>query len=453
MSLTTNELAKFSAFCKDNNFYIPVESSEIFLKYKIQKDLNSLEDSIKYLYYLLPKDYESQQTLKSLIYKYFHYVIEDLNSTTFHIIDEYQNNNQKLLEILEDINLGNLEELERMSVDLIMNDIDADFTRPVSDLYWLNQIKKSKKYEEFFDMFNNLEMSKFSELTNQLNKENMQRLLDNSILEKIIEERNKQKAAYKPSELEPRTQLNEKDFLFTNQEERKLLLEQTYQLGKKLAIKYKRFIKDSNKGHLYFRRTIRKSLESGGSFEKLIFKPRVKKKPKLTILCDISGSMALNSLFGVTLLYGMVSKFKSIKAFVFIDGATEISKTLRLIKKNEIEKIFSRWSEFVKSDGHSDYQTSLRELIKFDNSERGTLIVIGDARNNYRNISEDLIEDLDEKYKKIFWINPEQSKYWNTGDSQMKKFEEINYKTVEVRNYKQLKDFIKEIDLKKVLSL
>jgi hypothetical protein len=35
----------------------------------------------------------------------------------------------------------------------------------------------------------------------------------------------------------------------------------------------------------------------------------------------------------------------------------------------------------------------------------------------------------------------------------MKKFEEINYKTVEVRNYKQLKDFIKEIDLKKVLSL
>ena len=40
MSLTTNELAKFSAFCKDNNFHIPLESSEIFLKYKIQKDLN-----------------------------------------------------------------------------------------------------------------------------------------------------------------------------------------------------------------------------------------------------------------------------------------------------------------------------------------------------------------------------------------------------------------------------
>ena len=43
----------------------------------------------------------------------------------------------------------------------------------------------------------------------------------------------------------------------------------------------------------------------------------------------------------------------------------------------EIETIFSRWSEFVKSDGHSDYQTSFKELIELDSSENGTLIVIG----------------------------------------------------------------------------
>ncbi|MFL2678488.1 MAG: VWA domain-containing protein [Candidatus Actinomarina sp.] len=125
---------------------------------------------------------------------------------------------------------------------------------------------------------------------------------------------------------------------------------------------------------------------------------------------------------------------------------------MRHIKKNEIETIFSRWSEFVKSDGHSDYQKSFEELIESDTSEKGTLIVIGDARNNYRNISENLIINLSNKYKKIFWINPEQKKYWNTGDSQMKKFQEINFKTSEVRNYKQLKSFIKELDFKKVLT-
>ena len=42
MSLTTSELVKFTDFCKKNNFYIPVESLETFLKLKIQKDFDLL---------------------------------------------------------------------------------------------------------------------------------------------------------------------------------------------------------------------------------------------------------------------------------------------------------------------------------------------------------------------------------------------------------------------------
>lgn len=452
MNLTTTELANFSEFCKENNYYIPVESTESFLRYRILKKIDSLEDNLKYLFYLLPKDRESQNTLKSLIYRYFHYSLEESEDNTFYMIEEYYKDNGNLFETLQEINLGNLSKVKKITNDLINNAIEVDFTRPVSDLYWLNQIKKSEKYKTFFNMFDLLDISNFSKLTNELNKRNMERLLDTSILEKIREERNKQKAAYEPSELEPRTELNETDFLFTNQQERQQLLEQTYQLGNKLAVKYKRFIKESSKGRLFFRRTIRKSLETGGAIQNIILKPKLRKKPKLTIVCDISGSMALNSLFGVTLLYGMINKFSSIKAYVFIDGITEITKALRSIKKNEIELIFSRWNEFVKSDGHSDYQKSFEELIELDETKNGTLIVIGDARNNYRNISQELISNLAEKYNKIFWINPEQKKYWNTGDSQMNKFEVINLRTVEVRNYKQLKKFIQELDFKKVLA-
>ena len=452
MNLTTTELANFSEFCKENNYYIPVESTESFLRYRVLKKIDSLEDNLKYLFYLLPKDRESQNTLKSLIYRYFHYSLEESEENTFYMIEEYYKDNGNLFETLQEINLGNLSKVKKITNDLINNAIEVDFTRPVSDLYWLNQIKKSEKYKTFFNMFDLFDISNFSKLTNELNKRNMERLLDTLILEKIREERNKQKAAYEPSELEPRTELNETDFLFTNQQERQQLLEQTYQLGNKLAVKYKRFIKESSKGRLFFRRTIRKSLETGGAIQNIILKPKLRKKPKLTIVCDISGSMALNSLFGVTLLYGMINKFSSIKAYVFIDGITEITKALRSIKKNEIESIFSRWNEFVKSDGHSDYQKSFEELIELDETNNGTLIVIGDARNNYRNISQELISNLAEKYNKIFWINPEQKKYWNTGDSQMNKFEVINLRTVEVRNYKQLKKFIQELDFKKVLA-
>ncbi len=452
MNLTTSELVKFSNYCKDNDFYIPVESTESFLRYKISKNISTLEESLKYFLYLVPKDKESQTTLKNLIYGYFQVSLVETSDDAFHIIDEYLSGNDDLLEMLEELNAGGLSILEKLSIDLISNDIEADFTRPVSDLYWLNQVKKTLNYQNFLNVFDNLNTSNFSELTNQLNRKNMESLLDTQILEKIREERNKQKSPYEPSELNPKNELNETDFLFTNQEERRLLLEQTYQLGNRLAVKYKRFVRESTKGRLFFRKTIRKSLQYGGTLQKIIFKPKLRQKPKLTIVCDISGSMALNSLFGVTLLYGMVNKFTSIKAYVFIDGITEISKTLRNIKKNEIETIFSRWSEFVKFDGHSDYQKSFEELIEDDFSKKGTLIVIGDARNNYRNISKLLINNLNEKYHRIFWINPEQEKYWNTGDSQMNKFEAINNKTVEVRNYKQLKNFVKELDFKTVLS-
>ena len=202
-------------------------------------------------------------------------------------------------------------------------------------------------------------------------------------------------------------------------------------------------------------KTIRKSMQTGGIFQKIIMRPKLLRKPNLIILCDISGSMALYSLFGVTLLFGMVSRFSSIKAFVFIDGLTEVTKILKKLKKNEIDTVLHNWNSYVKNDGHSDYETSFQELIdenkKFD-SKTKTLIVIGDGRNNYRNISEKLIKNLDSQFEKIYWMNPEKKKYWNTGDSQIKKFEIISENTSEVRNYNQLRKFVNNIDFKKTLK-
>ena len=91
------------------------------------------------------------------------------------------------------------------------------------------------------------------------------------------------------------------------------------------------------------------------------------------------------------------------------------------------------------------------ENKKFD-SKTKTLIVIGDGRNNYRNISEKLIKNLDSQFEKIYWMNPEKKKYWNTGDSQIRKFEKISYMTSEVRNYNQLRDFVNNIDFRKILK-
>ena len=196
-------------------------------------------------------------------------------------------------------------------------------------------------------------------------------------------------------------------------------------------------------------------MQTGGIFQKIIMRPKLLRKPNLIIVCDISGSMALYSLFGITLLFGMVSRFNSIKAFVFIDGLTDVTKTLKQLKKNEIDTVLHNWNSYVKADGHSDYEASFQELIdenKKLNSRTKSLIVIGDGRNNYRNISEELINNLNNQFEKIYWMNPEKKKYWNTGDSQIKKFDVISETTSEVRNYNQLRNFVNNIDFKKTLK-
>ena len=305
------------------------------------------------------------------------------------------------------------------------------------------------------EVFSSYQFDDLSKITNLINKNKFNNLLDLKILEILNEERNKTKDSYQPSELEPKTQLGELDFLYTDQEERRLLLEQTNQLGNKLAIKFKRHIKQSSKGKLHFRKTIRKSMQTGGFFQKIIMRPKILKKPNLVILCDISGSMALYSLFGITLLYGMVSRFSSIKAYVFIDGLTEVTKTLKRMRKNEIDTLLHNWNNFVKNDGHSDYEKSFQDLIDVNKklqSKVKSLIVIGDGRNNYRNIPEELINSLNSQYERIYWMNPEKKKYWNTGDSQIRKFEKISYMTSEVRNYNQLRDFVNNIDFRKILK-
>ncbi len=455
MSLTKNEVLNFSEFCKENNYFIPIDQLKTFFEYKNLKNLKNLNTELRYLYFLIPKSRDEQLYFKSLINRYFKYSIETNDSTSYSLLNEYSNEDNNLYEIISDLNNGNIENFNSLVKGVVESFGDIDYSRPVSNDYWLNQIKKSIKYQETMLLFSNYEFDEISFITNLINKNKFNSLLDMKILEILNDERNKAKDPYQPSELEPKTQIGELDFLYSDPNERRLLLEQTYKLGNKLAIKFKRHIKQASKGKLHFRKTIRKSMQTGGIFQKIIMRPKILRKPSLVIVCDISGSMALYSLFGITLLFGMVSRFRSIKAFVFIDGLTEVTKTLKNLKKNEIDSVLHNWNSYVKSDGHSDYEKSFQELVdenKKINSTTKSLIVIGDGRNNYRNISEDVINNLHNQFENIYWMNPEKKKYWNTGDSQIRKFEKITYMTSEVRNYNQLRDFVNNIDFRKILK-
>jgi len=449
MQIKTNELINFSHYCSENSLKFPSERVSNLIKFLQKAQHDNFERDVSFIYSLLPSNREEKEKLKELIHQYFNFLVGDYKDQSSFLLDYKE-------ERVEDFfNENSLSRFQKLADDIIREFGEIDFSRPVSNNYWLNQLQNSLAFLDsvsFFDIdFDN----GLDEIINEENKNYFISKLNQSILERVSELRNQFKEAYIPSELNPKENLDEKDFLFTDAEERRKLLKETRNLGLILANKFVKYTKSASKGKLLFRKTIRKSLKNGGSLYDIVLKPKIKKKPRLILLCDISGSMALYSLFGLTLLFGVVQRFRSVHAFVFIDGITDITNELKNLKFNNINKILTNWNNYVHVDGHSDYDKSFKDLLDekiISNSSFNTLIVIGDARNNYRPINTETIDKLSKKFQNIYWMNPERSQYWNTGDSQFHHYQSISKKYSEVRNFEQLKTFINSINFKKVIK-
>ena len=449
MQIKTNELINFSHYCSENSLKFPSERISNLISFLQQAQHDNYERDISFIYSLLPSNQEEKEKLKELIQQYFNLPIAK-NNDKYSFLPDYK------VERIEDFFTDNsLSRFQKLADEIIKEFGEIDFSRPVSNNYWLNQLQNSLAFLDsvsFFDIdFDN----GLDEIINEENRNYFITQLNQSILERVSELRNQFKDPYIPSELNPKENLDEKDFLFTDSEERRKLLKETRNLGLILANKFVKYTKSASKGKLLFRKTIRKSLKNGGSLYDIVLKPKIKKKPRLILLCDISGSMALYSLFGLTLIFGVVQRFRSVHAYVFIDGITDITKELRNLKINNINKILNNWNKYVHVDGHSDYDKSFKDLLDekiIYNASFNTLIVIGDARNNYRPINKETVDKLSKKFQNIYWMNPERKQYWNTGDSQFHHYQSISKKHSEVRNFDQLKTFINSINFKKVIK-
>ena len=84
--------------------------------------------------------------------------------------------------------------------------------------------------------------------------------------------------------------------------------------------------KKRNTGHsgkLDFRRTIRKGLETGGSFYTLRYKKKRAKKRHLVLLCDVSGSMMQFSEFALRFIQSLNQVSESSRTFLFSEEIHE----------------------------------------------------------------------------------------------------------------------------------
>ena len=239
------------------------------------------------------------------------------------------------------------------------------------------------------------------------------------------------------------------DFMHATRDEMETLRKAVAPLTRKLAIRLARKRRHRNKGGLDFRTTIRRSLSYGGVPAEPRFKHPRPSKPEIVVLADISGSVAAFARFTLHLVYTMSSQFSKVRAFVFIDGLDEVT---RFFDGHEditaaVHRVNTE-ADVVWVDGHSDYGHAFEVFEKTYMkaiTPKTTVMILGDARNNYHAAQSWIIQEMKRNAKQVFWLNPEPGSYWDTGDSIVSEYAQYCDGLFEVRNLRQLETFVEAV--------
>ncbi len=239
------------------------------------------------------------------------------------------------------------------------------------------------------------------------------------------------------------------DFMHASREEMASLRKAIYPLTRKLASRLSRKRRHGRKGPLDFRSTVRHSLSYGGVPVEPKFRNPRPHKPEIFVIADISGSVAAFARFTLHLVYAMSGQFSKVRSFVFIDGLDEVTPYFEGVEDiNEAVHRVNTEADVVWVDGHSDYGHALGvfwERYGKDIGPRTSIMILGDARNNYHASESWIVKAMADKARNIHWLNPEPHSYWDTGDSIVGDYAQYCEGAYEVRNLRQLEAFVDKL--------
>ena len=212
-------------------------------------------------------------------------------------------------------------------------------------------------------------------------------------------------------------------------------------LATRLAARRRR----ARRGEIDLRKTLRKSMSTGGVPIDVVLKKPHPARPELVVLCDVSGSVAGFSHFTLMLVHALRQQFSRVRVFAFIDTTDEVTELFGPDADLAVAvQRITREAGVYTRDGHSDYGHA---FVSFMNtwpnvlSPRSSLLVLGDGRNNYRNPELDLLAHMVNSSRHAHWLNPEPRHLWGSGDSAVPRYQDV-ITMHECRSAKQLASVI-----------
>src|ERR687894_800540 len=158
------------------------------------------------------------------------------------------------------------------------------------------------------------------------------------------------------------------------------------------------------------------------------------------------GPLDFRSTVRHSLSYGISGQFSKVRSFVFIDGVDEVTRFFEGVEDiNEAVHRVNTEADVVWVDGHSDYGHAFEVFLERWGQEitpRTTILLLGDARNNYHASNAWVVKEMRHKARHVYWLNPEPRSYWDTGDSIIGDYATHCDGVYECRNLRQLERFV-----------
>ncbi len=170
------------------------------------------------------------------------------------------------------------------------------------------------------------------------------------------------------------------------------------------------------RGELDARATVRRNMRHGGIPFVRVWKQRRIDKPRVVVLCDVSGSVAPVAEFLLLFVHGLHEALLDVRSFAFSSHLVEVTDVAAgADPERAVAGVLSRIGF-----GSSNYGRTLADfeacaLAAVDKST--TVIVLGDARGNGTEPGVDILRRLFERSRRVVWLNPEPRSAWGTGDS------------------------------------
>ena len=234
--------------------------------------------------------------------------------------------------------------------------------------------------------------------------------------------------------------LSDKSFFYLTEEEIRRMQEAVQKLAQRLrnVISIRR--RRARRGKLDSSGTLRRNLQYGGVPFRIVWDRRKKEKPQVMVLCDVSDSVRNVSRFMLQFVYSLQDLYSKVRSFIFV---SEVGEITRLFEEQDIHQAIETAlrGDVINVYAHSDFGRAFkgfhRDYIAAVN-KRTTVIVLGDARNNYNLPHEWVLKEIRQRAKQLIWLNPENRMTWGFGDSEMDHYAPHCTLVEECRNLGQL---------------